>query len=157
MTNTDMPPNVTAQVTPEMLRWAREQAGCGLDQAAKSAGAKATTVAEWENAAGDVAAKVKSVADVFGVSRQAVAVRTQSYVPQLISEEQYRSILGYLADEYREFRESRPIRSNGWPHWRAVRSGDAADPWVIAYALALGGVVVSEEQRNGREVKIPDV
>ena len=50
--------------------------------------------------------------------------------------------------------------ANGWTAWRAVRSGDHADPWVIAYALALDGVVVSEEQpRTGRraDVKIPDV
>ncbi len=46
---------------------------------------------------------------------------------------------------------------NGWPRWRPIRSGNGADPWVIAYALALGGIVVSEEQRDAREVKIPNV
>ena len=50
--------------------------------------------------------------------------------------------------------------SDGWPHWRPVRSGNGADPWVIAYARALGGVVVSEERprvdRRG-SVKIPEV
>ena len=47
--------------------------------------------------------------------------------------------------------------ANGWPHWRAVRTGSAADPWVIAYANALGGIVVSEEQRGGHDIRIPDV
>ena len=50
--------------------------------------------------------------------------------------------------------------SDGWPHWRPVRSGNGADPWVIAYARALDGVVVSEERprvdRRG-SVKIPEV
>ena len=48
-----MAASVTAQITPEMLRWAREQAGCDLEQAAKSAGTKATVVAEWESSAFD--------------------------------------------------------------------------------------------------------
>ena len=47
--------------------------------------------------------------------------------------------------------------ANGWPNWRAVRIGNAADPWIIAYAYTLGGVVVSEEQRGGNDVRIPDV
>ena len=45
----------------------------------------------------------------------------------------------------------------GWPRWRAVRSRNSADPWVIAYACALGGIVVSEEHPGGRDVKIPEV
>ena len=47
-----------------------------------------------------------------------------------------------------------------WPNWRAVRAGGRtvpADPWVIAYAQALGGIVVSEEQSGGNDVRIPDV
>ena len=49
--------------------------------------------------------------------------------------------------------------NSGWSHWRAVRSDDKADPWVIAYARGLGGAVVSEEQRrdSGTGVKIPNV
>ncbi len=47
--------------------------------------------------------------------------------------------------------------ANGWPHWRAVHSRDHADPWIIAYAKALGGVVVSEEQEGSNRPKIPDV
>ena len=47
--------------------------------------------------------------------------------------------------------------ARGWPRWSAVRAGDHADPWVIAYAQALNGVVVSEEQSGGNKVKIPDV
>ena len=55
---------------------------------------------------------------------------------------------------------------NGWPSWHAVRrlnntgSFGPADPWVIAYAYAYQGVVVSEEKprASGRgDVKIPDV
>lgn len=49
------------------------------------------------------------------------------------------------------------IIARGWPRWRAVRSTNSADPWVIAYARALGGTVVSEEHRGGRDVKIPEV
>ena len=48
----------------------------------------------------------------------------------------------------------------GWPNWRAVRAGGRsvpADPWVIAYAQALGGIVVSEEQSGGNDVRIPNV
>ena len=51
--------------------------------------------------------------------------------------------------------------ASGWPHWNAVRHiNNSADPWVIAYARAMGGVVVSEERRRatgGGGVKIPDV
>lgn len=47
--------------------------------------------------------------------------------------------------------------ANGWQHWRAVRAGNHADPWVIAYAQALDGVVVSEEQTGGNNIKIPNV
>ena len=47
---TDMPSRVIAQVTPEMLRWAREQAGCDLEQAGKSVGKDAASVAAWESA-----------------------------------------------------------------------------------------------------------
>ena len=47
--------------------------------------------------------------------------------------------------------------ARGWPNWRAVRTGNHADPWVIAYAQALGGIVVSEEQSGGNDVRIPDV
>ena len=47
--------------------------------------------------------------------------------------------------------------ATGWPRWRAVRSTNSADPWVIAYARALGGIVISEEHPGGRDVKIPEV
>lgn len=47
--------------------------------------------------------------------------------------------------------------ANGWPNWGAVRVSGRADPWVIAYALALGGIVVSEEQSGRRDTTIPKV
>ena len=47
--------------------------------------------------------------------------------------------------------------ARGWPGWRAVHTAGHADPWVIAYAQAMDGVVVSEEQPGGNGVKIPDV
>ena len=47
--------------------------------------------------------------------------------------------------------------AGGWPHWSAVRSREHADPWVIAYARALGGAVVSEEQEDHNRTKIPNV
>ena len=50
--------------------------------------------------------------------------------------------------------------ATGWPHWRPVRTGNSADPWVIAYARALGSFMVSEERprMDGRgSVKIPRI
>ena len=47
--------------------------------------------------------------------------------------------------------------ANGWPNWRAVHSTNSADPWIIAYALELGGIVVSEEQESHNKIKIPNV
>ena len=44
-----MPARVTAQVTPDMLRWAREQAGCSLEQAGKAASKNAAVIAAWES------------------------------------------------------------------------------------------------------------
>ena len=67
---------------------------------------------EWENAAEDLNEKVQQVADVFCISRQATAVRARSDVMRLIGEDQYVNIIDYLENEYREFRESRPVRSN---------------------------------------------
>ena len=48
----------------------------------------------------------------------------------------------------------------GWPNWSAIRSHNSADPWVIAYAGAIGANVISEERRRSSVrggVKIPDV
>lgn len=44
-----MPKSVKALVTPTMLQWARELAGCSLEQAGKSAGRSAAAVAAWES------------------------------------------------------------------------------------------------------------
>ncbi len=68
---------------------------------------------EWENASEDLTGKIRIVADILGVSRQAVVVRARSSAIRLISEEQYDSIVDYLEEEYREFRESRPTRNSG--------------------------------------------
>ena len=68
---------------------------------------------EWNNSPTDLRDRVRRVANVFGVSRQAAAVRARSSLMRLISEEQYDSIIDYLDIEYREFRESRPAGGGG--------------------------------------------
>ena len=68
---------------------------------------------EWESSAGAVAEKIYKVAGAFGISRRAVAVRARSDVMGFISAEQYREFSGYLADEYREFRNSGPVGRGG--------------------------------------------
>ena len=68
---------------------------------------------EWENAPEDLTGKVSKMSEVFGVSRQAAAVRARSSAMRFISEEQYSGILDYLEDEYREFRESRRTGGSG--------------------------------------------
>ncbi len=68
---------------------------------------------EWEKATGSVMDKVRTVSDVFGVSQQATVVRARLNGMRLISEEQYGSILGYLANEYREYRDSKVAGGGG--------------------------------------------
>lgn len=68
---------------------------------------------EWNLAPGDNQDKVKVVADKFGVSRQAVAVRAKSNTISLITPTQFNDMYGYLANEYREFRDSRPTAIGG--------------------------------------------
>ncbi len=68
---------------------------------------------EWEDAEEGLTEKVGRVASAFGVSRQAAAVRARSSVVRVISEGQYNDILEYLADEYREFRDSKPTGGGG--------------------------------------------
>jgi Zn-dependent peptidase ImmA (M78 family) len=68
---------------------------------------------EWSNLPDDLADTVSRVADVFGVSRLAVAVRARSDVMRFISEEQLIGMRRRLNDEYREFRDSRPTGGNG--------------------------------------------
>ena len=68
---------------------------------------------EWESRAGGVSDKVLSLAKLFGVSQQAVAVRAASYVMGFMSEEQYDSIRRQIEEEYREFRQSRPAGGRG--------------------------------------------
>ena len=62
---------------------------------------------EWRKEADDLTDKVGRVADAFGVSRLAVAVRAKSDVLRLISEEQLNDIRRGLDAEYDEFRKSR--------------------------------------------------
>ena len=70
---------------------------------------------EWMSTAQDedIADRIRNVADIFGVSRQAVAVRARSDVMRFIAEEQYEGIRRTLESEYREFRESRPAGGGG--------------------------------------------
>ncbi len=62
---------------------------------------------EWRNGTEDLADKVSRVANTFGVSRLAAAVRARSGEMRLISEEQFKGIRKELDEEYSEFRESR--------------------------------------------------
>ena len=70
------------------------------------------------------------------------------------------SLMTLAEDASRDVQEWVGRIGSGWPHWNAIRSGNSADPWVIAYAAAMGGIVVSEERRRSSRrggVKIPDV
>ena len=70
------------------------------------------------------------------------------------------SLLMLDADVSREVQRWVGRIAGGWPNWNAIRSRNSADPWVIAYAGAMGGNVVSEERRRASSrggVKIPDV
>lgn len=77
---------------------------------------------EWGDAAGGVNDKVGRVADAFGVSRMAVAVRAKSDVMRFISEEQLMDIKNWLDAEYSEYRESRPKGGGGGAIPPAVRA-----------------------------------
>ena len=77
---------------------------------------------EWGDAAGGVNDKVGRVADAFGVSRLAVAVRAKSDVVRFISGEQFRDLRNWLDAEYNEYRESRPKGGGGiLPAVRAIK------------------------------------
>ena len=77
---------------------------------------------EWRNAAGGLNDKVGLVADAFGVSRLAVAVRAKSDVVRFISGEQFRDLRNWLDAEYNEYRESRPKGGGGiLPAVRAIK------------------------------------
>ena len=78
---------------------------------------------EWGDAAGGVNDKVGRVADAFGVSRLAVAVRAKSDVVRFISGEQFRDLRNWLDAEYNEYRESRPKGGGGGilPAVRAIK------------------------------------
>ena len=75
---------------------------------------------EWGEAAGGLNDKVSRVADTFGVSRLAVAVRAKSDVMRFISAEQLRDLRNWLDAEYNEYRESKPRGGGGMP--AAVRA-----------------------------------
>ena len=68
---------------------------------------------EWNAGPSDIYHKVRDVADKFGVSRQAVAVRAMSDAIGLITADEFGAIHGYLASEYGEFRESRSSSGSG--------------------------------------------
>lgn len=77
---------------------------------------------EWRDAAGSLNDKVSQVADTFGVSRMAVAVRAKSDVMRFISAEQLMDIKNWLDAEYSEYRESRPKGGGGGAIPPAVRA-----------------------------------
>ena len=78
--------------------------------------------AEWPKAGEELPDKIRRLADTFGVSRQAIAVRARSGAMRLVSEAQYQGLSRVLEDEYREFRESRvPANSKGGGMPAAVR------------------------------------
>ena len=68
---------------------------------------------EWNNTHRELTGRVRRVANTFGVSRQAVAVRARSDVMRFISMEQYDSIIDYIQSEFCEYRESRPTGQGG--------------------------------------------
>ena len=76
---------------------------------------------EWRDATADLNDKVGRVANAFGVSRMAVAVRAKSDVMRFISEEQLRDLRNWLDAEYSEYRESKPSGGGGGGIRPAVR------------------------------------
>ena len=93
----------------------------------------------------------------YGIGSQVMALRSwlhDSAVDTQVS-------LLTLDDEVsREVQRSIGRIGRGWPNWNAIRSENSADSWIIAYARAMGRIVVSEERRRSRGrggVKMPDV
>ena len=77
---------------------------------------------EWGYAAGGANDKVGRVADAFGVSRLAVAVKAKSDAMRFISAEQLNNIRNWLDPEYSEYRESKPKGGSGiLPAVRAIK------------------------------------
>ena len=68
---------------------------------------------EWLNGPQDLADRIYRLAEVFGVSRQAVAVRARSDTMRFLTEEQYNQYSSLLDEEYREFRRTRPSAGEG--------------------------------------------
>jgi hypothetical protein len=70
------------------------------------------------------------------------------------------SLLTLDGDISREVQQWVGRIGGGWPNLSVIHSRNSADPWVIAYAAAMGASVVSEERRRSTVrggVKIPDV
>lgn len=70
---------------------------------------------EWGEASGGLNDQVGRVADVFGVSRLAVAVRARSDGMRYISEGQLGDIRNWVDAEHKEYRESRSGGGGGMP------------------------------------------
>ena len=68
---------------------------------------------EWGSSQDDLPDRIRRLAEVFGVSRQAVAVRARSSAMRFLSEAQYDHFVGLLDEEYREFRQSKVSGGNG--------------------------------------------
>ena len=68
---------------------------------------------EWTKDTDDLLDRTRRLAQVFGVSRQAVAVRARSNAMRFLSEDQYEHFVGLLEEEYREFRQTRSSGGNG--------------------------------------------
>lgn len=71
---------------------------------------------EWRDATGGLNDKVSQVADVFGISRLAVAIRSKSDVMRFISRQQFNDLRNWLDAEYNEYRKSKPKGGGGRIH-----------------------------------------
>ena len=67
----------------------------------------------WRSTTGNNKDKVRTMADTFGVSRQAAALRAKSDALRLISSDDYNEMFGHLLGEYPEFRKNRALSSGG--------------------------------------------
>lgn len=113
---------------------------------------------EWGNGAEGLTDKVGRVADAFGVSRLAVAVRAKSDVLRLISEEQLNDIRQWLDAEYDEFRKSRSGGGGGAipPATRVLKDFGGRYTRLVFDAYA-EGILSRLETADALEARLGDI
>ena len=112
----------------------------------------------WGTSTEDVTRKVSRVANKFGVSRQAVAVRALSDAMRLITEDQYESIRGYVEDEYRESRESRRGGNGGGMKMPVRVSKEFGDRYIrLAFSACADRRLSLLELADALDVRVDEI